>query len=731
MGDKVKVREGNDGYSYPYTSPDLVIDKNGKSNTKKFEEIDSQFKDIANVSLTKHTDGKVYIKKQDGTLIGDGIEIGGSGVDSSIKLSKTKLIGEIFESEGKYTAWPLYKVQYDKNLDKIVFLYSPKNAHGTGTGRTYMRTLDPNTYEVSESKLVAKYDDNDTYGALCDGFCICKDGTYLAIIRYHESTNIDSYKAVKLYKSTNKGENWTNSDVTVDGNVWATALCGIWELSNGRWVTSNCHDIIYSDNQGQSWTRVQTTAQVDNIWELNLCELTEGTLLAIVRQGIATDNGSYTGNPIKVPAHISVSTDYGATWNTFKPSKSILEMTANPCCPIVHKDEGLVELFYCSRLPVGDKLGTIYQQIATFEDALNDNFGDAIVIGYSKCTDKYVNASSCQNFGYMAGAKDSKNGIHLFYYDCDGKVAENGVNWNYILANREQILIPLNANPNVISRVAGWTSESIKSYVSNILAPLNTKIAEIALKIGVTPPSTEEGSLYITDGLVANWDFNDSTTYDADNYAVNDKIHKIPMYLNEATNEWLFTAPTGDFASYFDAKHGCNLRLSTKTGSAGKDLSDFFSTSNLGSIEIIIYENDADNANFIFMCSTNTVAKKDGSTNDVIVNAETNMTVYYNNTSGEKKQIKTSTSALSINKKAFNHFVVTIDTNTIKIYLNNVLKCSFDFSTLATDFSSFTNFFTNIGILRKNTVKCRLYDKALTAKEVKNNYIYEKNTLGF
>ena len=43
----------------------------------------SQYKDIANLSLTKHSDGKVYIKKQDGTLIGDGIEIGGSDVDLS------------------------------------------------------------------------------------------------------------------------------------------------------------------------------------------------------------------------------------------------------------------------------------------------------------------------------------------------------------------------------------------------------------------------------------------------------------------------------------------------------------------------------------------------------------------------------------------------------------------------------------------------------------------------
>lgn len=43
----------------------------------------SQIKDIANISLTKHTDGKVYIKKQDGTLIGTGIEISGGNADLS------------------------------------------------------------------------------------------------------------------------------------------------------------------------------------------------------------------------------------------------------------------------------------------------------------------------------------------------------------------------------------------------------------------------------------------------------------------------------------------------------------------------------------------------------------------------------------------------------------------------------------------------------------------------
>lgn len=76
MAKNMKIRRGNDGFSYPYTSPDLVVDENGKSATTKFNEleakigtgsgtsiddvntstdktwssskIDSQFKDIAN-----------------------------------------------------------------------------------------------------------------------------------------------------------------------------------------------------------------------------------------------------------------------------------------------------------------------------------------------------------------------------------------------------------------------------------------------------------------------------------------------------------------------------------------------------------------------------------------------------------------------------------------------------------------------------------------------------------
>ena len=50
-------------------------------------EVNSQCKDIANYSLVKHTDGKVYIKKQDGTLVGTGVEVGNDTDLSKVSMT--------------------------------------------------------------------------------------------------------------------------------------------------------------------------------------------------------------------------------------------------------------------------------------------------------------------------------------------------------------------------------------------------------------------------------------------------------------------------------------------------------------------------------------------------------------------------------------------------------------------------------------------------------------------
>ena len=66
-------------------SATTTYSSNKIENIKK--DLNSQIKDIANLSLVKHTDGKVYIKKQDGTLLGTGVEVGSNTDLSKITMS--------------------------------------------------------------------------------------------------------------------------------------------------------------------------------------------------------------------------------------------------------------------------------------------------------------------------------------------------------------------------------------------------------------------------------------------------------------------------------------------------------------------------------------------------------------------------------------------------------------------------------------------------------------------
>ena len=64
--------------------------KNIKDETARnsIAELQTQINNnIANLSLVKHTDGKVYIKKQDGTLLGTGVEVGSNTDLSKVTMS--------------------------------------------------------------------------------------------------------------------------------------------------------------------------------------------------------------------------------------------------------------------------------------------------------------------------------------------------------------------------------------------------------------------------------------------------------------------------------------------------------------------------------------------------------------------------------------------------------------------------------------------------------------------
>ena len=185
MSDKMKIREGKDGYSYPYTSPDLVVDKTGKSNTTKFNEIDAQFKDIANLSLTKHTDGKVYIKKQDGTLLGNGIEIPTNTVTDE---QLTSIIQSKID-DGSLSALSI--ADGSIGVEKLSFLTEEKN---TITNTTDADTTESNKIYFSSLNYKAGMYNNS--------------GSYVSSIG--ETSDLIDFSTINEIYISKWNKNWTN-----------------------------------------------------------------------------------------------------------------------------------------------------------------------------------------------------------------------------------------------------------------------------------------------------------------------------------------------------------------------------------------------------------------------------------------------------------------------------------------------------------------------------------------
>lgn len=284
MPKNMKTRKAKDGFNYPYTSPDLVIDPSGKSVTTKFNEledkmkkvgsisiddtntttdktwssskIDSQFKDIANeigtetlettskeivgaineintqvkdienLSLIKHTDGKVYIKKQDGTLIGDGIEIGGSDVD----------------------------------LSKIAMSMSGQTLKLLNDG-IQIATVEIPTAVIDEEQINNAVNDYITNNGITFNFAL-KDADYNAYITTQKIvTNPPVIKGYTDYKTISKGET-----IEFSGTLGSSNSLVLIPITP---ITTNTKDKLYFDNDYYLRPYIYNNSKIISIIQTN------------------------------------------------------------------------------------------------------------------------------------------------------------------------------------------------------------------------------------------------------------------------------------------------------------------------------------------------------------------------------------------------------------------------------------------------------------------------------
>lgn len=228
MSDKMKVRDGKDGYSYPYTSPDLVIDENGKSNTTKFNEIDTQFKDIAN---------KI-----------DNIGQGGGGLNL-----RNIQNGEIFVLKTSTTKIPVTGVSLNKSTlnlnvgdtEILIPTITPDNA----TSSTIIWSCDNNNAKVEGGVvtalkagtcvITATSDDttNGTIKATCSVICSNVNVKNVSISGDTEvttSTSITLSANITPSNATNKNVTWSknNDNINITPNGLQCDVTGVSEGSS-------------------------------------------------------------------------------------------------------------------------------------------------------------------------------------------------------------------------------------------------------------------------------------------------------------------------------------------------------------------------------------------------------------------------------------------------------------------------------------------------------------------
>ena len=144
MAKNMKIRRGNDGFSYPYTSPDLVVDENGKSATTKFNEINSQFKEKAD-------------KNEVFTMANMGQDIKEAMTGGSVAVVGKNAVLEENVVNKQITPYKTNFIQYGNNLldtDSLIsgYLYSDGNIkNGNYKTTTYIPFT--NTDKINLSRM--------------------------------------------------------------------------------------------------------------------------------------------------------------------------------------------------------------------------------------------------------------------------------------------------------------------------------------------------------------------------------------------------------------------------------------------------------------------------------------------------------------------------------------------------------------------------------------------------
>lgn len=630
---------------------------------------------------------------------------GGGVVTGEVrKMLTTHVIGEVLKKTESYNSWVFENVKYDAELDRIIVVWNASNSHVDTYKVCYLGVFNQYTFEFEEIKVINDSRvSNDLYCIY--GFVILEDGSYLYAPCYDTGVGATASSSIRLMKSTDKGDSWTEVNPTFNNLPSSTEYFpfSITLLSNGRLLMTDgkSYVFMYSDDNGRNWECTKVSVR---LFEPHFVDCGNGKIVCLCRKtSFGTTNGQYNGTEMQIePAVVFTSEDNGQTWTHKGDSTSITEMTASNCCSVVK--DGYIDLFVCSRYPHADKYGVMYHYYATIEDAFNDKWGTPKVVFYPDCVTK-------SDFSYPGCCTDKNGNTHLFYYDGDS-TNEGSTTIKYLLASNNAVSIPLNTDDIHVPRLP-YSAKMIDS----LFAAVNRKINNIILQGGgsVENDGTLDGSLYVTDGLYEMFDFTMEASYDPETYTYTGLLAKEEM--QKSTAEWGVQAPTDT---------SFNTNGLTSCGIMKNDITENVPVSSY-TLELAVNQNRDMNSN-----AGRFIRVSGGAYGYPQINCMYNLMTTYTNTSGSSGTIDAKCGSAKVNAGFYLHTLVS-DGNSLKYYKNGKLMKEIIYAEIE-DFASIPtghimkptiggqNDETDPGFYNKGL---RIYNRPLTAEEVMNNYKYE------
>lgn len=585
-------------------------------------------------------------------------------------------------------------VVFDPDLNCAVGIINSGNGSHTNAQPWYRVTIDNSGY-MSPYQEIKVYDtDGITEITPTGGYMgttqRLSDGTYMCIdikqTIYTSTDKLVTLKKERVYNFT------SNTDAS---------MFSLTELSNGRLIIGHggqVNGFWYSDNDGVSWTNVvPNNAGLGNQhypegyykpFEPCFIECGNGKIIAYARKS----NGAYTTSTTPYtqlePAVYSVSTDYGTTWTAWQNSTSIVDMTSNNGkCVII---DGIVHFVYGSRYDATDADFKLYYTYAKLDDAYNDDWATPVVIDVGHWTSA---ATAIHDCGYPSLWKDKNNNLYSVYYDSDGTGSPFGANWRLCTGS------PVERMPAVYNGGSGsYNVAYTQKAVDDKLANLITQINALWIAIGELPddPTDYDGTSPIYSNLVAWFDVTDTGKWD--NYTATSLVGEVTA-IGRASMIYFPSAAKAPTAFNNGFANIGSLHVQ-------KSLSELVgSEATAFTIEYLIYCNA--NNPILFVRDR---AGTGGTGNDNIYS---------------RQGTKVGSTYLSDPPRTPHHLVAVFTSGSIAWYKDGSYAQT---DTTTATFSDILAGYVISNAHNSDSGACvgdlRIYSRALTADEIRNNYLY-------